>query len=95
MTEILYIQSATSLENRLERINQIIDALELLLLQNIGKSGIDEYSLDDGQIKIKTIYRSVDSMSAAIDALEKQKQRLLNQLNGRAFNIRSWQGLRR
>ena len=95
MNEILYIQSATSLENRLERINNVIGALELLLLENIGNSGISEYNLDDGQIKIKTLYRSVTSISSAIDALEKQKQRLLNQLNGRVGVIRSWQGLRK
>lgn len=93
ITETIYIQGADNLYERLKRIDQIIDALELNLLENIGNSNIDEYSLDDGQVKIKTIYRSTKDISNAIDALEKQKQRLLNQLNGRNMVLRAWQGL--
>lgn len=95
MNEIIYIQSATDLYNRLQRIDQIITALELNILANIGNSGVKQYTLNDGQINISTLYTSVTEMAQAITQLEKQKQRLLNQLNGRRFNIRSWQGLRK
>jgi len=93
MTETLYIQQATSLFDRLQRINNIIFALEMQILDNIGNEPITEYSLDDGQVKIRTVYRSVEQMTKAIEALEKIKNKLLNELNGRGMVLRPWQGL--
>jgi len=94
MTETIYIQSATSQLERLQRINNIIDALELQILENVGNEPITEYSLDDGQVKIRTVYRSIEAMTKAIEQLEKIKYRLLNELNGRSIVLRPWQGLR-
>lgn len=95
-TEKLYIENATTLEDRVNRYGQIIDALELQILQvAAGNSDIEEYSLDDGQIKIKTIYRSIDSMQKGIAVMERSRQRLINQLNGRQMVLRPWEGLRK
>ena len=63
------------------------------ILDNIGNEPITEYSLDDGQVKIRTVYRSVEQMTKAIEALEKIKNKLLNELNGRGMVLRPWQGL--
>jgi hypothetical protein len=93
MTETLYITGATSQFERLERINQIIIALEMQILDNIGNEPITEYSLNDGQVTIRTVYRSVEQMTKAIFALEKLKNKLLNELNGRGMVLRPWQGL--
>ena len=80
---------------RVNRIDQIITALELRVLDaGAGNSDIDEYSLDDGQIKIKTKYRSVDSMYTAIQGFEALKQKLLNKLNGRVTVARDVRGMR-
>lgn len=95
VTETLYIQSATDLKTRYERICQIIEALELRTLNvNVANSDVSEYWLDDGQIKIKTIYRSAEEMWKAIEAFERLKQKLLNQLNGRTFVVRPARGLK-
>lgn len=93
-TETVYIESATGLKTRLDRIVAIIEALELRQVEVIGNSDVEEYSIDDGQIKIKTIYRSSEQIAKAIEAYEKLKQKLLNQLNGRVMAVRPWQGLR-
>ena len=93
-TETIYIESASSKIERLNRIMQIIEALELRQVAVIGNADVEEYSIDDGQIKIKTIYRSSKQIADAIEAYEKLKQKLLNQLNGRQMALRSWQGLR-
>ena len=92
-TETIYIESASSKIERLNRIMQIIEALELRQVAVIGNADVEEYSIDDGQIKIKTIYRSSKQIADAIEAYEKLKQKLLNQLNGRQMALRSWQGL--
>ena len=93
-SEILYIQSAETLQGRLTKINQVITALYDNMLENAGAENISEYQLDDGQIKIRTAYRSIEQVEKTIDALERQKQRILNQLNGRSFVLRDQTGLR-
>lgn len=95
MTETLYIQSATTLAIRYERYCAIIDAMELAILENVGKENIEEYELHDGQTRIKTIYRGIESMTKAVEILEKQKNKLANQLNGRVTALRPWQGMRK
>ena len=92
-TETLYIEGATGLVERLARIEAIIEALELMQVEVIGKSNVEEYQLDDGQVKIKTIYRSSEEIAKAIEAYEKLKQKILNRLNGRQIVLRPWQGL--
>ena len=92
-TETLYIEGATGLVERLARIGAIIEALELRQVEVIGKSNVEEYQLDDGQVRIKTIYRSSEEIAEAIEAYEKLKQKILNKLNGRQIVLRPWQGL--
>jgi len=93
-TEKLYIENATSLEERLSRYDQIIEALELQMLNvGAGNSDIDEYTLDDGQVKISTTYRDVNQMAKAIDRFQFLRQKIINSLNGRSVVIRPWRGL--
>lgn len=92
-TETIYIESATSLVDKVNKIQQIIDALLDQQIAAVGNSFTDEYSVDDGQIKIKTIYRSPDSIARAINDYEKIKQQCLNRLNGRNRVLRPWQGM--
>jgi len=89
MNEQLYIESATSLKARLTRVCAIIAALEIRALDTTDQANVDEYRIDDGQTVIKTIYRSHEAIYKAIEAFEKLKQRLLNQLNGRSMVLRN------
>jgi len=92
-TETLYIESATTLEERVRRICAIIEALELRQVAVIGNEDVQEYSIDDGQVKIKTSYRGAKQIAEAIQAYEVIKQRILNKLNGRQMVLRDWRGL--
>lgn len=93
MNETLYIEGATTLESRLLRITQIIEALELRAVESVANEDVEEYSIDDGQVKIKTSYRGLENISKAIQAYEIIKQRILNKLNGRSMVLRPWRGL--
>jgi len=93
MNETLYIEGATTLEARLLRITQIIEALELRAVEAVANEDVEEYSIDDGQIKIKTAYRGLENIAKAIQAYEIIKQRILNKLNGRSMVLRPWRGL--
>lgn len=94
-TETIYIQGATSLNDRLSRLDAIILALELRVLDSsTDTANIDEYEINDGQVKIRTKYRNIESISKAILSFEKLKEKTLNQLNGRGMALRPWQGLK-
>lgn len=85
----VYIDSACDNAERIKKIQTIIDALEDQILQSAGKSGIDEYSLDDGQIKIRTKYRNVEDIEKAISAFQKSQTRLINKTQGYAIQLRT------
>lgn len=94
MNETLYITSASSTIERINRIDSIILALELQVVNvGAGNSDIQSYSLDDGQTKIQTQYTSIESITKAIEGFEKIKERLLNKLNGRSILLRDVRGL--
>lgn len=96
VTETLYVESATTLEARLERICQIIEGLEAqqLTMATGTTQDISEYSINDGQVTIRTVYKSISEITSAIEYYEKAKQRIVNKLNGRQMALRPWQGLR-
>jgi hypothetical protein len=93
VTERYYILSAESLKEKIQRIDNIIDALETQALDAAGTSTMDSYSFDDGQISVNVSYRSPAGISKSIQLYESLKQKYLNQLNGRNFVLRDWRGL--
>lgn len=95
MTEIVYIDSATTLLERIARINAIIDAL-LLQMSNVGTSHSDlsSYSLNDGQTTISTQYTTPELITNAINGFERMRERYVNKLNGRGMILRDVRGLK-
>lgn len=93
-SEIHYIESATDLRDRITRIETVITALEAQLLIAAGNGDLSSYSLDDGQVKIQSQYRSPSAIADGLFKLDTLRQRLINQLNGRQTVLRGWQGLR-
>ncbi len=92
-TEKVYINSATSLVNKITRYDQIITALENRIINSgADNSDVEEYQLDDGQVKIKTIYRDINSIIEAIEKFIKLRNTCLRQLNGSARVLRSSRG---
>lgn len=88
-TEKLYIESAESLLEKLNRYDQIIEALELEMLNSgAANAGIEEYTLDDGQVKIKMIYRDAMAIASAIDKFTYLRNKCYNSLNGHGFVLR-------
>lgn len=83
----IYINEATSLRDKIKRIDDIITALETSALKAASTGNINEYSLDDGQTKIRTVYRNAAEVAHSITAFETIKQRYLNQLLGRGVRL--------
>lgn len=83
----IYIQCATTLEGKIARIDAIITALEDTALKAAANDNISEYSLNDGQTIIRTVYKGADAVLNSIMAFEKIKQMYVNRLNGRVFRL--------
>lgn len=83
-----YIQSRDSLKARIEAIEVLIDDMYANMTDAIGNDGTASYSLDDGQMKIQTQYRSVSDITKGINALEAQLQMYINRYNGRKTILR-------
>lgn len=66
-----YIHSTTDLLTQINNIKAIITAYTQTLLNGAPTGNILEYSLDTGQSKMKTIYKSSDALVNQIAALEK------------------------
>jgi len=81
-TEYQYIIDSTSLKQRYDRIKAIITALENQQLALVGNSDVVSYSLDDGQTRISTTYRSADQIAKAISDYEKILFRIEAQITG-------------
>lgn len=85
-----YIESKTTLLERINAIEALIDAMILSLADYAAgnNTSLDEYQLDDGQMKIRTKYRSPKDVDAGIKALENMKQMYMNRHNGRVMTLR-------
>lgn len=81
-----YLECKQTMKERIDAIDQMITATIMLTANTIsGASGnISSYELDDGQVRIKTTYRSVEDITNAVTALRRIKFMFLNQLRWRA-----------
>lgn len=82
----IFISSATELKDRINNIRLVQSALRaqrLAAALDPSMSNIAEYSLDDGQTKIRTVYRNLNEINTAMHVLERELQDCYNQLNGR------------
>ena len=86
-SEQFYIESANSLRARITRIDAIITALETTALRAAATGDLTEYSLDDGQTKIRTVYSTVESIIKAIKGFEQLRQMYIQRLTGRVVRL--------
>lgn len=66
-----YIHSTNDLLTQIGKIKQVIDALTQAMIDGAPSGNILEYSLDTGQSKMKTVYKSATAIVDQIAALEK------------------------
>lgn len=91
-----YIESANATIERIKLIDDLIDKMILSMLEvSEGKDpSIEEYQMNDGQMIVRTRYRSNNDLEAGIKSLERVKQMYINRLNGNVFLLRNKQGRR-
>ncbi len=84
-----YIECQTTLLGKIQAYDKIIEGMELAYLEAVTSGHLSEYSMDDGQMKVRAIYRSITDMNMAIQGLEQIRQRYINRYNGRVRVMRS------
>lgn len=82
-----YLATATTLADRITKIDSIIAALLVLATTATDDQLYEEYELDDGQTKIKARYRGQKAIMAAIKGWENMKNYYINQSNGRTMRL--------
>jgi len=92
---LIYIQSATDLCDKIDKINAVITALEDTALKSAMNDDITSYMLDDGQTKINTTYKGTDAVIKSIHEMEKLRTMYENRLNGRHVKLVDSKSLRR
>jgi len=83
-----YVDSKTSILAKITAINALIDALLLETITSISNSGTASLSMDDGQMKITTGFRSIAEIKNGVIGLEQIKQIYVNRYNGRGVVLR-------
>lgn len=91
-----YLESKTTLQARIDAIDALIDKMILRITEVVDgmNVSVEEYQMDDGQMKIRTRYRNVKDVEDGVASLEKMKQMYVNRLNGRVFNLRDQRSFR-
>jgi len=83
-----YIQSKPTLDAKIAAIESLIDAMILNSIEAVDNSGTASYSMDDGQMKVTTMYRSVKEITQGVRALEQMLQMYINRRNGHITVLR-------
>jgi hypothetical protein len=76
-----YLKDTNDRETKLVRLDQIIDTLYDTALKIAAGEDISEYSYDDGQVKIRNVYKDSATIRAAIGEYEKIRDMMQNKLN--------------
>lgn len=84
----LFLESATSQKDKLDKITALLDALLLVMTSAALNEEIEEYWLDDGQTRIKASYRGVEGILKSYNSLLALQQLYLNRLNGRQMSLK-------
>lgn len=88
MTIPQFIVCKSQLIGKVATYDLLIAGMEAAVLEATTSGQYAEYELDDGQMKVRSRYRSVDQMLAGLQGLRRIRQDYINQYNGRITVLR-------
>lgn len=91
------IKQKQSDKERVDAIDQLIEMTILKQLDAVTNNdpSISEYQFEDGQVKIRTAYRTSSDFKNALASLESIRQIYVNRLKGRVMNLVDYNVARR
>ncbi len=86
----VYISSSSCNLERLRRYDTIIDNLEKRLLEaSVGQNSlVDEYQMNDGQMVVRTKYKTIQQIKDGLQAIIYLRQLFVNRCQGRKISLR-------
>ena len=91
----LYIETATSLKDKVKKIDEVIAALLVTATKSAANAHITSYSIDNGQTKINAEYAGTEAVFASIKAFETLREYYKQKINGRVFRLVDGKNFRR
>lgn len=86
-----YLEAATSIIAKIDRLDTIILSMMTAMERGILKADKGEYRFEDGQVKIEEVFRDPNAMVKTIENLERLKDlyrvRLDRNSTGRVFRL--------
>lgn len=83
-----YFECKSKLIGKIQTYDLLIEGLETAMMTSIESGHIVQYEMDDGQMKVRTQFRSVKDITAAMDGFIRLRQDYINRYNGRATVLR-------
>lgn len=83
-----YFECKSKLIGKIQTYDLLIEGLETAMMTSIESGHIVQYEMDDGQMKVRTQFRSVKDITIAMDGFIRLRQDYINRYNGRATVLR-------
>lgn len=87
MTITQYIECKSALIGKIATYDLLIISMEKAVLEATISGQYAEYEMDDGQMKVRARFRSVDQMISGLQGIRKIRQDYINQYNGRGTRL--------
>jgi hypothetical protein len=92
-TELL--ATCKTAREKVQRYDQIITALENIIINGGDNLDVGEYSLDDGQTKIRRTFRGPNELFDAIEKFMRLRNRAVRNVVGGVYQLRNVEQIKR
>lgn len=82
-----YLESCATLQQKIAAVDAVILALYTALANSATTANLQEYSLNDGQVIIKSILSNPKQIESIIYAMERMRIMYSNRLTGRVTRL--------
>lgn len=88
MTISQYVDCKSKLIGKVATYDLLIESMEKAILEATVSGHLNQWEMDDGQMKVRSMYRSIGQMTDGLQGLRKIRQDYINQYNGRVTVLR-------
>lgn len=87
MTIDQFFESKSKLIGKIATYDLLIEGMEKAILESTVSGHLIQYELDDGQMKVRSMFRSTKDMIGSMEGLIKLRQYYINKHNGRVTRL--------
>ena len=87
MTISQYVECKSKLIGKIATYDILIESMEAAVLEATVSGHLNQWELDDGQMKVRSMYRSIGQMTDGLTGLIKIREMYINRLNGRLTRL--------